>query len=220
MLLIYPFLAYAIAVSKAGMISPRCAAPVCCGFGLSFGLLAQRMFRASGRIGMALVLFLIFWVGVRETVCAGVLWKQRVAFLALVNAVEAVPADRVLVGDPGFMMPYYFYANDNARSIVVFPVDFPAIHHYEREDSGEQNLWAGGASVFPFPVTSLDAALTGSSQMVVVGRPHGWLAESMRPRGFNLQVTGDRMNWPRVGGIFNPMARPRSRIMVATKSAQ
>ena len=215
-LLVYPFLGFAIAVSKAGMISPRCVAPVCCGFGMALGLLGQRIFRGSGRAGMALVFGLVFWVGVRESVCAEVLWKQREAFLTLVSAVESVPADRVIVGDSGFMLPFFFYANGSARQRVVFPVDFPAIHRYEREDSGEQNLWAGGKPIVPFPVTTLDDALSGSPAMVVVGRPHGWLAESMRLRGFTLQVTGDRTNWGQVGGIFSPMAHPRSRMMVAT----
>ncbi len=72
-LLIYPFLGFVLAVGGAGMVSPRCVAPVCCGFGLAAGFLAQRLFRESKKTGMVLVVGLVVWVSAREAACAGVI---------------------------------------------------------------------------------------------------------------------------------------------------
>jgi len=216
-LLVYPFLGFAIAVGGAGMISPRCVAPVCCGFGLAAGLLGQRMFAASRRAGMALVLALLVWVGVREWVCANILMEQRQAFFALRADAESVPGERVLVSDSAFVLPFYFYTNGETQDVVTFPVDFGAIHQFEADDSGEQNLWAGRDGVYPFRITGIDVALRNTSRVVVVGRPEGWLARAMRQRGFNLTVIGDETDWGRAGGVFTPMAHSETRIMMATR---
>lgn len=215
-LLIYPFLGFAIAIGGAGMISPRCVVPVCCGFGLAAGVLGQRVFEASMRAGMALVLGLVVWVGVREWVCADILLDQRQAFFAIETALERVPGERVVVSDSAFVLPFYFYANGETQDVIAFPVDFDAIHQFEADDSGEQNLWAGRGGVFPFQIAGVDAALQGLSRVVIVGRPDGWLAKTMEQRGFNLKVIGDESSWDRVGGVMTPMAHSESRIMMAT----
>jgi hypothetical protein len=215
-LLGYPVIGFAIAVCGAGMVSPRCVAPVCCGFGLAAGLLASRVFGGSRRAGMAVVVLLVVWVGVREGVCAGVLLEQRRAFFALRDEVLRVPGDQILVGDSSFVLPLYYYCDDQNRRRIAFPIDFGAIHRFERDDSGEQNLWAGRDGVFPFRIGRMrDVLFEDPRGLVVVGRPDGWLARWMELQGVALRQYGEDEDWGRVGGVFTPMAHAETRIMVA-----
>jgi len=219
-LLVYPFLGFAIAICGAGMVSPRCVAPVCCGFGLAVGVLGQRVFGRSRRGAMVFVVLLVAWVTVREGICARILWEQRQAFLALRDEVENAPADQILIADSSFVLPFYFYAEQQTtREKVVFPIDFAAIHRYEQDDSGEQNLWAAGEDVFPFLVTDLNNALLDSDD-AIVARPDGWLVRSLQARGIGLKSYGQDRNWGRVGGVFTPMAHAETRIMLESQAGQ
>jgi 4-amino-4-deoxy-L-arabinose transferase-like glycosyltransferase len=139
-LLVYPVIGFAVAVGGAGMISPRCVVPVCCGFGLSGGVLAQSVFGRSARVGMAIVLLMVVWVGVRQGICANLLLEQRQAFFALRNDVKQTQVGQILVADSSFALPLHYYSDRDVRRLSWFPIDFEAIHQYERDDSGEQNL--------------------------------------------------------------------------------
>ena len=218
-LLVYPLLGLAIALAGAGMISPRCVAPVCCGFGLAAGVLGQRVFGASRRGGIAMVLVLLAWVTVREGVCAGILLQQRRAFFALEHKIEASGATRILVADSSFRLPLHFYLNRQVARLITFPIDFPAIHRFERDDSGEQNLWAGRDGIFPMRIQSFDEVdlseykRPDSPQFLVITRPDGWLARSVEARGFVLKSNGDDSDWHRLGGVFTPMAHDETRLL-------
>ena len=224
-LLVYPFLGFAIAVGGAGMISPRCVAPVCCGFGLAAGLLGQRLFGTSKQAGMVLVLGLIVWVGAREWACADVLLQQRQAFLRLrTEVVEAGPG-LIVVGDSSFVLPLYFYAAPQDRRRIFFPIDFDAIHKFEADDSGEQNLWAGRDVVFPFRISTLKSGVALQAGDVLVVRPDGWLAHELYGDSNTLRMTGEQevygsADWYRVGGVFTPMAHEKTRILLSSNNGQ
>ncbi len=236
-LLLYPVIGLLIAVGGAGMISPRCAVPVCCGVGLVAGLVAQGVFRQSSRAGWALVLAMVAWVTVREGICGGLIWEQRREFQPLVAGVANLDG-QLLVGDSLLVLPLYFYSDPVARTKIVFPVDFDAIHHFEADDSGEQNLWAGRNGVFPFPIVPLDDVRFGRytparlvpaelrippvaptrcwSDLTVLARPGGWLATGMRERGFQLAEDDGYRRWEQLGGVFTSLAHFETRIHTAT----
>jgi hypothetical protein len=217
-LILYPFLGFAIALAGAGMISPRCVAPVCCGIGLAAGLLAQRVFGASSRAAITVVLILTAWVTVRESVCASVLLEQRHAFLALRDEVLAGPEHRIFVADSSFVLPLAFYSGSKDQQRLCFPIDFAAIHRFERDDSGEQNLWAGRHAVFPFAIGTIDDFARNPDlndpSAILVARPDGWLAHVLQANGVRLRVQDPDDNWNRAGGVFTPMAHPETRILV------
>ncbi len=217
-MLLYPFLGFAIAIGGAGLISPRCVAPVCCGCGLALGLLAARAFPRR-RAATALVAFLLVWVIAREGFCASVLLEQRRAFLRLRDRTAEMPG-QILVGDSSFALPLYFYSAPSIRDRMVFPIDFAAIHRFEKDDSGEQNLWAGRNGVFPFPIVPFEAVDLRSSSSVIA-RPDGWLADAVTRRRLRLRLDGQQAvywsaDWYRVGGVFTPMAHAETRILRAT----
>jgi hypothetical protein len=212
-LLAYPLLGYAIALAGAGMISPRCVVPVCCGFGVAFALLAQRVFGPTRRAAFILVSVLALAVTLRESICATVLLDQRRAFFSLRDAVQATAPAEILVADSSFVLPLYFYSAPSIQKRIIFPIDFAAIHRYEQDDSGEQNLWAGRNGVFPFPIVPFSSVRL-TPEITVIARPEGWLATSIRQSGLPLQRDPTQPDaWSRTGGVFTPMAHFETRIL-------
>jgi len=217
-LLLYPILGYLIALGGHGMISPRCVAPVCCGFGMAAALLGARLFAASPRAGLILLCCALVWVTARESACAFVLAQQRSAFFALRDAIAARPASQpILVADSLFVLPLAHYASEPVRARIVFPIDVAAIHALEADDSGEQNLWAGRGGLFPFPIVPYDSTLLSSPSFTVIARPNGWLAQSLTRDGFQLSAAAREQPWDQLGGIFTPMAHPETRILAASR---
>ena len=222
--LVYPFLGFAIAVSGAGMISPRCVAPVCCGVGLAAGLLGQRAFGNSRKSAMAIVLLLVFWVSTREWICGNILLQQRRAFSILRMAAAKAGPDLILVSDSSFVLPFYFYSDEDVRRRIFFPINFDAIHRFEVEDSGEQNLWAGRDGVFPFKIAQLRAGATLRQGDVLVARPDGWLAQTLKTgetgsEPIKFQQVYEPSDWYRVGGVHSPMGHWETRILAATPAS-
>lgn len=215
-LLVYPLLGFAIAVGGAGMISPRCVAPVCCGFGLAAGVLAQRVLGGMRRGAVSVVALLVLWVVVREGICGAVLWQQRRAFEAISKTV-ATGTGQIVVGDSSFVLPFYFYASPDVQRRIVFPVDFDAIHRIEPDDSGEQNLWAGRNDVFPFRILSFSQLTFKPATDTLVARPKGWLVDDLGRSPFPPTLTPQEdPAWDNLGGIFTPMAHPDTRILRGT----
>ena len=195
------------------MISPRCVVPVCCGFGLAAGLLCQRVFGRAPRAGLAVVLFLLTWVTIREAVCARLLLDQRRAFLILRDEVQRDARGRILVADSAFALPLYFYSSKEIQARMVFPIDFPAIHRYEADDSGEENLWAGRNGVFPFAIVPFSSLYPLQADDLAMARPDGWLAHEVEAAGFKVVPVPSRAKglWNRLGGVFTPMGHAETR---------
>jgi len=219
-LILYPILGFAVAAGGAGMVSPRCVVPVCCGFGIAAALLARRVFGTAARAGVLLLAVALLWVVARESACAVVLAQQRSAFLALRDKVAMQPADRpIAVADSLFVLPLAYYSSEQVRARIVFPIDFDAIHRFEPDDSGEQNLWAGRDGVFPVEIVRYDRTLFAGREFILIARPGGWLAQRLGGDGFGLARTGapgDDSGWQRLGGVFTPMAHQGTGIFAAS----
>jgi hypothetical protein len=216
-LLLYPLLGFAVAVAGAGMISPRCVLPLCAGIAIAAGALCSRLLGGSRRAAALLLVLMTVWVVVREAVFTGFLVEQRRAFTALLAQVEATSEPRVLVADSAFALPLYHYGSPVLKRRIVLPIDFDAIHRYEKDDSGEQNLWAGRReAVWPFPVVLFQTSIpAGDMPLLIVGRPDGWLAHLLAAGGYRLQEQGDERPWQGLGGVFTPMGHSESRILHA-----
>ena len=219
MLIACPVIAFLIAVGGAGMVSSRCAAPVCFGVAILGTMLLARY--ASRRAAAQVVAVLVVWVLVREAACGYVLVHQRNAFLHLVTTVErtAGPGEAVVVGDSLVVMPLYWYGSAELRRAIVFPVDFDAIHRSEVDDSGERNLWSGRDGVFPVPIDAPDKVLRDTEEEIVIAPQDGWLARAMRSRGDELREAPVDVRWDRLGGVFTPLAHEGTRMQLATPQA-
>jgi hypothetical protein len=168
---------------------------------------------------MVVVMVMVTWVTVREWVCANILLQQRQAFLALRRESTDAGPGLILVGDSSFVLPLYFYSDEEDRRRIFFPIDFNAIHRFEPDDSGEQNLWAGRDGVFPFKVATLRAGATLRPGDVLIGRPDGWLARTVAPQGVALRAAGEDLDWGRIGGVFTPMGHEATRILIVARAS-
>jgi hypothetical protein len=217
-LLLYPILGYLVALLGHGMISPRCVTPVCCAFGIAAALLGHRLFAASPRAAVAMLAIAILWVTARESACAFVLAQQRTAFFALRDQIAAHSANQpILVADSLFVLPLAHYSSEDVRSRIVFPIDFAAIHAFEPDDSGEQNLWAGRNGVFAIRITPYDASLFPADELTLIARPGGWLAHNLTRDGYRLAEPAANPAWQNLGGVFTPLAHQDTRLLTATR---
>jgi hypothetical protein len=212
----YPVIAFLIALGGAGMVSPRCAAPVCFGVVIFGTVLLARY--ANRRTTASVVALLCVWVLAREAACGYVLIHQRNAFFHFRDAVErmAAPGEAVVVGDSLAVMPLYWYGSAELGHQIVFPVDFDAIHRTEADDSGERNLWGGRDSVFPVPIAAPSELLRDGEEQLLIAPPNGWLAQQLRARGDDLREAQVGVRWDRLGGVFTPMAHEETRILLVT----
>jgi hypothetical protein len=171
--LLYPFLGYAIAVARAGMISPRFLIPMCFGFAISVSVLSYRLFSRSQTAAVVILTLFFAWVMARESFVAHAWLEQREAFE---RVQQHLPNARtVAVTDSLLSLPLYFYSKPEVARRLVFPVDFEAIHRYKGEDSPEQNLWAGRNFVFPLPIVPLTEFEQSTPNFLIVTTKDNWI---------------------------------------------
>lgn len=211
--LLYPILGYAIAIGGAGMISPRCVVPVCCAFGLAAGVLGQHVFGRLRHGALGTVLFLVFWVFVREGVCASLLLEQRKAFFALRDDIARRRSPHILVADSSLVLPLWFYSSLQTRNAIIVPIDFDAIHRYETDDSGEQNLWSGRQGIFPLAITLFSDLPPLNPGDLIIARPGGWLRKSLEAEGTVVEPLPENTQWVQLGGVSTPLGHFETRLM-------
>lgn len=176
----YPFIAYAIAVARAGMISPRFVIPMCYGFAIASVVAWYRIFRGQKLAAVALLVVFGSWAAVHDGMVGYDYLAQRSAFKHVVDSLPK--ADTIAVSDSLLVVPLYHYAPPEVAKRIVFPLDFEAIHKYKHEDSLEQNLW-NGRGVFPMPIVSLQAMEHGIPNYLIVTTQWNWLLQKLEADG-------------------------------------
>jgi dolichyl-phosphate-mannose-protein mannosyltransferase len=184
-LMAYPFLAYIIARVRGGMLSPRFVLPVATGFAIASSVAAFRLFQRRPAARLAFLTVLVVCVFVREGVVGYRYYAQRLAFYRVIERLPA--ADHIVVSDSLLVLPLQQYAPREISSRIVFPIDFAAIRRYKKEDSPEQNLFAGGKAVFPVALVSLDQVKGQLSHSLIVSTRDNWLVAAMRDQGMKLR---------------------------------
>lgn len=180
-LMVYPFIAYAVARIRGGMLSPRFVIPMCYGFAIAVAAMAYRVFGKRAWAGLVLSLTLLGWVFAREGVVARMYYDQR---LALFRIIHCLPATRAIaVTDSLLVLPLYYYTPRAIASHVYFPVDFAAIRKYKKEDSPEQNLWKGRNGIYPVPILSLSEFSAEHPDYVLAAPGSNWLVQKLIDEG-------------------------------------
>ena len=186
MLMLFPFLGYAIARIHGGMLSPRFVIPMCYGFAIAVVATAFRLFRGRVLPGFAVLALLFAWVVAREGVVARMYHDQR---LALDRVIDTLPrASTIAVPDSLLVLPLYRYAPREIASHIVFPVDFSAIRQYKKEDSPEQNLWNGRHGIYPVPILSLQEFEATTPDYLIAATSRNWLVRELAAEGKPVQV--------------------------------
>ncbi len=201
-MLLYPMLGYVLAVARAGMMSPRFVLPVCWGFAIASVVICYRVFeKNAAAAGMLLILF-FSWALARDGFCAYDYVMQRDAFDRVLAGIP--PANTLVVADSLLVQPLYHYAPPQVASRMVFPLDFQLIQRYKREDSLEQNYWAG-RGVFPVPIVSLKDLTQQYPNYVIVAADHNWLLQKFEVDGEPAKQL-DVQTYSRDIGGFTPLS--------------
>ena len=207
---LYPVLGYGIATAMSGLISPRCAIPVCYAFAILIAASAYRLFAGKKKPAILLLALFLTWVGARESVLSVCGFQQRHAFASLLNHLPVSSgAEKILVPDIALVLPFDYYAPPDIASRVVFPIDFRAVHKYQSNDGGEQNLWAGGNHVFPMPlekVASLEAENAGES--LIVASTNNWFLHDLRDAGYRPVLLGFAPNSAHISDLKRLTRKP------------
>ncbi len=211
LLMTYPILGYIIASIRGGMLSPRFVIPVCFGFAIAATLVAFRLFRDLRHAGAVMLVFVVAWFLSREAVVGYMYVEQKQAFYRLVNvlpqAATAVPAGApIVIPDPLLALTFQHYAPPALAGRVIFPVDFPAIRTFRRDDSPEENLWAGRNLLYSVPILALAIFQHSASKYLIVGKDGNWLAEDLRAHKYPVHRLPIDPRAKDIGG-FTPLAR-------------
>lgn len=175
--MLYPFIAYGIARIRGGMLSPRFVIPMCCGFAIAVSVMSYQLLRRWAWPGLALVALLVAWVFAREAVVARMYYDQRLALFRIIDSIPIAPA--IAVPDSLLVLPLYHYAPPEIASRIFFPVDFPEIRKYKREDSPEQNLWNGRHGIYPVPILTLDQFTAEHPSYLIAAPTDNWMVQTL-----------------------------------------
>ena len=200
-MMLYPMLGYALAVARAGMISPRFVVPVCWGFAIATIVAFYRVFSRNAVAAGVLLFVFASWAIARDGFCAYDYLAQRSAFYRVLNNLPQ--ANTIVVADSLLVQPMYYYAPPQIASRIVFPLDFRLIERYKHEDSLEQNYWAG-RSIFPVPIVSFDK-LRENPDYVVVASNGNWLLQKFEVDGSPATMLPIATNSHDIGG-FTPLS--------------
>jgi hypothetical protein len=172
----YPVLGYVIAVAHAGMISPRFVLPMCYGFAIAVALAGHRLF---ARWAFTSLLFLVVCLGYAVSRNSITGFDYQMQREALYRVRDSLPATGTLaVSDSLLALPLYYYSPPQIAKRIVFPIDFEAIRRYKKEDSPEQNLWAG-RNLYPIPVLPLWQFQQETPGYTVVTTKDNWLLSTL-----------------------------------------
>jgi 4-amino-4-deoxy-L-arabinose transferase-like glycosyltransferase len=183
-LMAYPFLGYLVASIHGGMLSPRFVIPVCFGFAIAGVLAAFRIFRGIPGAGAVMLCACLAWFVARECYVGYWYVEQKQCFYKVLNTLpqaEATvpPGSPIAIADPLLALTFMHYAPKDVAARVVFPVDFPAIRLYRRDDSPEENLWAGRGWLYHLPVVPLAQFQHGANEYVVIASDGNWMDQDL-----------------------------------------
>ncbi len=212
-LIALPFVAYAIAVLKTGQVTSRYVLPSAFGVAIGVGIAGAKLGRRKAWVGFALAFIFFCWFGVRTAFMAQEIIERRTQFETYIHEPILKGNLPVLCPDSLIVLPLTFYGPHELSSRIVFPVDFDAVHRYQKEDSAEQTLYAGRDSVFPIHEQNLSDFRAANKKYVVMSNEEGWLIQKLRADGVKLTAMIDRDRLYK--GRVDPLFRMRPQLWLA-----
>jgi len=204
-LMLYPFLGYAVASIKGGMLSPRFVIPVCFGFAIAGVAAAHRLF---GHMRYAAIIFLVLfvaWVTTRESIIGYWYAEQKQSFYKVVNQLSTIADNHpIAIPDPLMVLTFQRYAPPSLASRIVFPVDFDAIRRFRGEDSPDRNLWTGRDSYYHVPIIPLADFLKHTGHFIILGHDKNWMVRDLQEHRYPVDEMPINTRAGAVGG-FTPL---------------
>jgi hypothetical protein len=239
----YPFIGYAIATIRGGMLSPRFVIPVCFGFAIAGALAAFRLFGNMRRAGVVFLMFVSAWFVCRESVVAYWYAEQKDSFYKVLDelphAEEMLPANApIVIPDPLLALAFQHYAPPAQAARAVFAVDFPAVRAFRGDDSPEENLWAGRGYLYTLPIETVAEfekqglgteglatkgpgtevgegweAPNNGDYLILAGKPN-WLLRDLRLHHYEVERLPLETHASEIGG-FTPLAHGKPEFYAA-----
>ena len=208
--LAYPFLGYMVASIHGGMLSPRFVIPVCFGFAIAVTLVSFQLFSQFRPAGAVVLCIALAWLGCRESLVGYSYHQQKDSFHAVVAAVaqaqHSLPAGTpIVIPDSLMVLAIYHYAPPEIASRVVFPVDFPAIRFFRRDDSPEENLWAGRDLIYKVPIVPLAQFQNSAGRYLILASEGSWLLGDLAVHHYAFEQLEIYPHAAAIGG-FTPLA--------------
>jgi 4-amino-4-deoxy-L-arabinose transferase-like glycosyltransferase len=206
LLMTYPILGYCIASIRGGMLSPRFVIPVCFGFAI-IGIAA--CVRTFGHIREAAVILLLCcsaWFAARESVVGYQYMEQKQAFYKVIRAMPGGPhaTEPLVIPDPLMALTFQHYAPEAMVRRIVFPLDFPAVRLYRREDSAEENLWVGKGSWYNLPILTLADFQRSAGQYLILASDGNWMVQDLMRHRYPVERLAINTRAGALGG-FTPL---------------
>lgn len=210
-LMAYPFLGYAVAMTRGGMLSPRFVIPVCFGFAIAGALVAYELFGQWRHAGRVVLILFVLWFVCRESIIGYWYAEQKQCFYKVLDhlpeAEQSVPAHSpIVIADPLLALTFEHYAPAAIARRVVFPVDFPAIREYRHDDSPEENLWAGRDWIYSLPIVPLATFEKSVGPYLIIASDGNWLLQDLNDHLYTYTRLPINTRAGAIGG-FTPLAR-------------
>ncbi|WP_109486970.1 glycosyltransferase family 39 protein [Occallatibacter savannae] len=207
----YPICGYIIASIRGGMLSPRFVIPVCYGFAIAAVIAARYVFRNVRYGPIVLLCVACAWFLSREAVVGYWYKQQKDSFYKIVDSFQdaqaRVPAGSpIVIADPLLALTFQHYAPVDLARRVVFPVDFPAIRYFRKDDSPEENLWAGRKVLYSMPIVPLAEFQHSAGPYMIVASKKNWLLQDLRKHRYDVARLPVDTRANDLGG-FTPLAR-------------
>jgi hypothetical protein len=209
-LMAYPFIGYAVASFRGGMLSPRFVIPVCFGFAIAGIACAYRIFGQLRLADAITLLFCLAWFCARESYVGYWYVEQTQCFYKVLDRVplagqETQPGEPIVIADPLLLLTFQHYAPAAMASRLVFPVDFPAIRHFRGEDSPEENLWAGRGWLYHVPIVTMAKFVHNAGEYLIIGWNGVWMIDDLRRHNYRVDVMLINTRAGAIGG-FTPLS--------------
>jgi len=207
----YPICGYIIASIRGGMLSPRFVIPVCYGFAIAATIVAYYLFRNVRHAQAILLCIAAAWFLSREAVVGYWYKQQKDSFYKVVDTLEMaetrMPADSpIVIADPLLALTFQHYAPRELGNRVVFPIDFPAIRYFRKDDSPEENLWAGRNLLYSMPIVPMAEFQRSAGPYLVVAGTKNWLLRDLVKHRYGFTRLPFETGAEDIGG-FTPLAR-------------
>ncbi len=215
----YPICGYIIASIRGGMLSPRFVIPVCYGFAIAAAIVSRYLFRNMRNAPVVLICIACAWFLSREAVVGYWYKQQKDSFNTLVGGLEQaqhkMPAGcPIVIADPLLALSFQHYAPNDLVRRVVFPVDFPAIRYFRKDDSPEENLWAGRDVLYSMRIVPLAEFQESSGPYLIVAGKKNWLLKDLRKHRYDFARIPVDTRAAELGG-FTPLAHGKPEFYAA-----
>ena len=219
-LMAYPFLGYVMASLHGGMLSPRFVIPVCFGFGIAGVLAAYRLFGHFQFGGVILLVFCMAWFVARESVVGYAYMEQKQCFYKVIahlpEAEQGLPTNTpIAIPDPLMALTFQYYAPAKYAARIMFPIDFAAIRIFRRDDSPEENLWAGRNSLYTLPIVPIAFFQHSAGRYLILASDGNWMLEDLALHHYVYRRLPINTRAGAIGG-FTPLSHGVPAFFVST----